>query len=126
MLKVSKKKPLKIGPHEIESRLTFGDIRDAKAHFGIDMGSGATDSPALRIHFDPIAVVDAVWALYNRKLVPLGIDSMDKLEALMDDSDFGEIQNTLISEVDGFFTLSRTTSIKMQEVLSGATAESQE
>lgn len=104
---------------EIEARIPIGDMRNAKAHFGIDLGDPRDDSPAMKMHFCPITFIDVFWAYYHRKLKAAGIEVKEHLDELLEDPEvMRDTRRKVARALEGFFTLSETVSMRMRAVQS--------
>ena len=98
----------------IPARITIGDIREAKAKFGVDLGD---NDQCVRFQTDPLTFVDAFWGLYQRHLKAAGVVTKDQLEDLLGEEEvFSEAQDKVVKAISGFFLLLKTVSTKIAEV----------
>lgn len=112
------KKVLEIGGLEIPSRLSIGDVRNAKAHHGIDLSETDEGAPAIRMMLDGIVLVEVIFALYERQLKAKGINTREQLEdKISTDDDIEGLKKAVVDAVSGFFPLPRMVYTKMQESL---------
>lgn len=106
----------KLGGLEIKSRLSIGDVRNAKAHHSIDLADTSQEGYATRMAFDGLVFVEVVYALYNRQIM----QKFSSREAFEDGVDSEEVEGAreeVIAAISGFFPLPRIVYMKMQETL---------
>ena len=92
-------------------------MRNAKAHFGIDLASTDTGSYATRMSFDGLAFVEVVYALYKRQLDDHFPTKTAFEDAVSSDEEFDEARKEVVGAISGFFPLPRMVFMKMQENL---------